>query len=349
MNKNNGEEKAVVEKPKTFVEYLRRMSNELEVIVPSFVSVPRLIQLVLSKYGRDQKLQQCSHSSIAGCLMMMGQTGLEPVGGQCYILPFKEKGVYQAQFIIGYIGMIELFYRHDSSLAIYLETVKEGDAFEYELGSNPYIKHKPCENPGESKFHYSVAKLTNNATSIKVWTHQQCINHGLKYSKTVKNGKFEPWSTWVKDEDPMCRKTLLRQHSKVLPLSYETRKAIEADESVRNWLPGAKNFIELPNEAWAPLENGNQKSRFDEKPPPQVKGKQSEAASEPPSEKAIERLKEEGINIHGSEENFNNWLSFYTDGKILSVKNISTQRDYKKIWAGLRQYQNEQKEKNEQS
>lgn len=91
-----------------------------------------------------------------------------------------------------------------------------------------------------------------------------------------------------------------------------------------------------------------QPSRFDEKPP-QVKGKQSEAASEPPSEKAIERLKEEGINIHGSEENFNNWLSFYTDGKILSVKNISTQRDYKKIWAGLRQYQNEQKEKNEQS
>lgn len=326
----------IVEKPKakTFGEYLMGMQGELESIVPSFVSVTKLINIVLSQFRRNEKLRACTHSSIAGALMMMGQIGIEPVGGQAYLIPFNEKGVMQCQLVIGYPGLIELFYRHENSLSIYCETAYEGDVWEHELGSNPYIKHKPMSISDIPLYHYSVAQLKDGGTSIKVMTHDQCIKHGLKYSKTVKGGKFEPWSTWAKDPIPMCRKTVLRQHSKGLPLSYEMRRGIMADESVRNWLPGTKDFIELPNEYFKEeIENGQ---NFDETPPLKKPDETMDAEKWIPSDKQIEELEKAGIDLFGDFEKFYAWLSgLNKERPITSITSIVSEKQYKFVWAKL--------------
>jgi hypothetical protein len=68
--------------------------------------------------------------------------GLEVDGvtGQAYLIPFAGK----AQLVIGYKGFNTLAAR--SGITITGAVVREGDEFDYELGSNGYVRHKPLLN-----------------------------------------------------------------------------------------------------------------------------------------------------------------------------------------------------------
>ena len=73
--------------------------------------------------------------------------------GQAYLIPFKNKGVLECQFQLGYKGMLDLAYRSGEVSVIQAHTVYENDMFEYELGLDPKLKQIPAkENRGEPAY-----------------------------------------------------------------------------------------------------------------------------------------------------------------------------------------------------
>ena len=84
--------------------------------------------------------------SFLGALMNAAQLGLEPNTplGQAYLIPYRNKGKLECQFQIGYKGLIDMVYRNENIQTVQAQCVYENDDFQYELGLDPKLVHKPA-------------------------------------------------------------------------------------------------------------------------------------------------------------------------------------------------------------
>ncbi|MFD8546818.1 recombinase RecT [Streptomyces sp. NPDC059649] len=163
--------------------------------------------------------------------MTCAQLGLEPGGalGEAYLLPFWNKRVraYEVQLVIGYQGMIRLFWQHPAAAGLAAHAVYENDEFEYEYGLDPVLRHKPARSDrGRPTDYYAVAKMANGGSAFVVMSVED-VEAIRQRSKSRDSG---PWST---DYDAMARKTVIRQLFKLLPKSPELARAVAHDEGVR--------------------------------------------------------------------------------------------------------------------
>lgn len=194
------------------------------------IDVDRLIKTALSVMTKNPRLLECSPASWALALQQAAELGLEPTGGlgRAYLIPYKNRGEYEAQFMIGARGLVELARRHPDIVDVDAQVVYEGDHFEYELGLKPNLVHKPRFHSGElppMAAVYAVAYFTNGHAKFEVMNRAQ-IDDIRKRSKSKSEGP------WVTDYNEMARKTVLRRLTKQLPLQVEVERAIERDDDV---------------------------------------------------------------------------------------------------------------------
>lgn len=156
----------------------------------------------------------------------------------------------EVQALIGYKGYCDLFYRHEAALSIEAHEVHKNDHFEYEYGTNAFLKHKPVlGDRGPVLQFYCIAKMKAGGALFLVMSKDECIAHGKKHSKVYDKQKnqFIPGTPWVTEEDAMCKKTVLLQMTKNLPLSIETQRALSIDETTREYRPGVGDMISQPD------------------------------------------------------------------------------------------------------
>lgn len=248
----------------TLRDLVRKSATELGKALPAHLKPERVVRIALTQITLNPELAKCTPASFMGSLFALAQLGLEPIGGRAYLLPFNNKrninGEWktykECQAIIGYKGYIDLFYRHESALAIDMQTVYEKDDFSYEYGTNSYLKHRPTmKDRGEVIGYYAVAKLKGGAHAFRYMTKEECLEHGKAHSKTYnsKEGKFSDYSPWTNEPDAMCMKTVLLQLAKLLPISIEIQKAISVDETSRDYREGIKDAFDMPETTnWQP-------------------------------------------------------------------------------------------------
>lgn len=233
--------------------------GELKKALPAHLSAERLSRLAMTTLKRNPKLYQCNPMTFLGALFQAAQIGLEiDVDGQCHIVPFFDSKTNQmlAQFIIGYKGYATLFYRHQSSVSLSLQTVHKNDIFNYDLAKGECTHQPPAlgQDRGEVIGYYAYATMLNGGHSIKVLSKQEAFEWGKKFSKcwSRKDNKFMYGTPWDTSFDAMGMKTCMLQLSKVLPKSSELQRALSMDETVKT-IPGAikgtLDMAELPNEA----------------------------------------------------------------------------------------------------
>src|SRR5690606_33433189 len=162
--KTSGKTAAAPSKIKTIEEYMKQMAPAMKEALPRHMDVDRLMRLAMTTIRTTPQLREAEVSSLLGAVMKAAQLGLEPgLLGQCYLLPFKnnKKGITEVQFIIGYKGMIDLARRSGHIESIYAHAVYEKDEFEYELGLEPKLKHKPSMEADRGAFigAYAVAQF----------------------------------------------------------------------------------------------------------------------------------------------------------------------------------------------
>jgi recombination protein RecT len=182
----------------------------------------RYIRQFCTQIRMNPKLLQCDYASLLGAMLTGTALGLDPTPslGEFYIIPYGR----EAQFQLGYKGMVALAYRGGvKRFAAF--AVHEKDEFEYELGLEPRIKHKPYMdgNRGEAIAYYAIAKLESGDTVFEIMTRSDVEEHAKKYSRTFSNG---PWKT---EFDEMAKKTVAKALFKWIPKSTEIAHAVVRD------------------------------------------------------------------------------------------------------------------------
>ena len=213
---------------------VNRMSPEFKNALPKSFDHDRFTRICLTAIRKNPKLQRCDPQSLLGSLMVFAQLGLEPNTplGHAYLVPFKN----EVTPIIGYKGLIDLAYRTGNYEVIDAHPVYAGDSFDWEYGFDEKLYHKPSgRREGDPTHFYAFYKLKNNGRRFRVWSLEECLEHGKKFSKSFNNG---PWKS---DRNAMCMKTVIKDLLSFAPMSPEDKQmwqTVQADGAAPKYIEG---------------------------------------------------------------------------------------------------------------
>lgn len=230
---------------KTMQDYVRSMEGEIKKALPSVITPERFTRILLSAISVNPQLGACTPQSFLGAMMTSAQLGLEvntPLG-QAYVLPYRNKGQLEAQFQLGYKGLIDLAYRSGEVEVIQAHVVYENDHFECEYGLDPKLTHKPADKDrGEPIKVYAVFKTKSGGFGFEVMSMDDVRKHAEKYSKAYGSG-FSPWKT---NFEEMAKKTVLKRVLKYAPLKSDFVRAAVQDEVIKKDL--SEDMYSVPDE-----------------------------------------------------------------------------------------------------
>jgi recombination protein RecT len=230
---------------KTMQQYIKSMEGEIAKALPSVITPERFTRIVLSAISVNPKLGSCTPASFLGAMMTSAQLGLEvntPLG-QAYVLPYMNKGTLEAQFQLGYKGLIDLAYRSGEVEVIQAHVVYENDEFACEYGLDPKLTHKPADKDrGEPIKVYAVFKTKSGGYGFEVMSMDDVRKHAAKYSKAY-GSNFSPWKT---NFEEMAKKTVLKRVLKYAPLKSDFVKAAVQDEVIKRDLTA--DMYDAPDE-----------------------------------------------------------------------------------------------------
>lgn len=221
-----------------------RFTSQIAAALPSHISPDRISRIALTEMRKTPVLRDCDPLSLFGSIMQASQLGLELGGalGHAYLVPFRNKGRMDAQFIVGYRGMIDLARRSGQIVSLQAHEVYAGDDFDFAYGLDERLHHVPSrdvQNRGEVIAFYAVAKLKGGGHQVEVMWKSE-VDAVRAQSKAGQSGP------WVSHYVEMGKKTVIRRLFKYLPVSVEMQQAVGLDEQAdyggqdnRGWLDGS--------------------------------------------------------------------------------------------------------------
>lgn len=203
---------------------LERMSGQFKAALPAHIPLERFARVVMTAIQNNPRLMNCSRTSLWNAAVKAAQDGLLPDGREGAIIDFKG----QAMFLPMVAG-IRKKARNSGEITTWdSAVVYENDLFQYQLGDNPFIDHKPALTiRGDPVAVYSVCTLKSGEKSREVMTVDE-IN-GIKKRSLMKNPEKGPWGT---DWGEMARKTVIKRHAKSLPMSTDLDDLIRRDDGL---------------------------------------------------------------------------------------------------------------------
>lgn len=203
--------------------------------LPKHLPPDRFIRIALTAMTKTPKLLNCTESSLMTCLLDLSQLGLEPDGRKAHLIPYGT----ECKVVIDYKGMVELAYRSSMIAGIHADVVCEKDVFEYQHGTEAFLKHRPAiGDRGRVVAAYAVAKLKDGGAPFEVMGVDEVLairdrSQGWQAYKAKKVSS----STWGTDEGEMMKKTAFRRLAKWLPLTAEFMEAIDKDFDTPSFEP----------------------------------------------------------------------------------------------------------------
>lgn len=241
--------------PQTVSGFIKSLTGEISRALPAHMSAERVARIALTEVRRTPELGQATPQSFAGALLTCASLGLEPGGGsgEAYLLPYynRRAGVHEVQMVIGYQGMVKLFWQHPLAAGLDAHEVREADMFEHEYGLNPVLRHRPARPSanrprGNVIAYYAVARLSNGGSSFVVMYPED-----IEAIRRRVNSKDK--GPWASDYDQMALKTCVRRLFKLLPKSTELSAALAYDGTVRTDLSTPMGEAAAPAPELAPV------------------------------------------------------------------------------------------------
>lgn len=218
---------------RTITDFIKIMEPEIKKALPSVLTPERFTRITLSALSSNPELQLTTPQSFLGAMMTAAQLGVEPNTplGQAYLIPYKNKGILECQFQLGYKGLIDLAYRSGEVSIIQAHVVYEHDEFEYELGLEPKLHHIPAkENRGDAIYFYAMFRMKDGVGyGFEVMSVDDIRAHAKRFSKAY-GSSFSPWHT---NFEEMAKKTVLKRVLKYAPLKSDFVRAVTQDETIK--------------------------------------------------------------------------------------------------------------------
>lgn len=264
--------KAVIEQ---FRKDLERMGPQFQFALPAHIPLERFNRVVMTALQNSPSLLKCTRQSIFNACMKAAADGLLPDGREGAIVPFGEnedgaKRTDQAAWMPMVAGIRKKARNSGELIDLYAHVVHEGDAFEYQLGDDPHIHHRPSLRGGRARkiiAAYSIAIFKDGTKAYEIMSIEEIEDIRKRYSKSKKG----PWNDPIAYPE-MCRKTVVRLHCKSLPMSTDLDDVIRRDDDLYDLKSAAERGKQVtrrqPASAIAALEQWAG-SREEDTPPPQ--------------------------------------------------------------------------------
>lgn len=196
--------------------------------LPKHMSADRMARLALTAFSTNKALQNCKTDSILASLMTATQLGLEPgINGQGYLIPYKDT----CTFVPGWKGLVDLVARSGRA-TVWTGAVYDGDKFDYQLGDEPYCRHKPGDSEGNFTHVYAIGRVKDaQMPVIEVWTRGKVKKHLDQYNKV--GGRHYALAS-ESNFEMYARKVALLQVLKYMPSSIELANAITVSNAAES-------------------------------------------------------------------------------------------------------------------
>jgi recombination protein RecT len=203
--------------------YKSRFNEVLRDRAPQFVA--SLVQLV----NASPQLQRCEPNTIIAAAITAAALDLpiEKNLGFAYIVPYGD----QAQFQIGYRGLVQLAIRTSQYKFLNVTPVYEGELDLHNPLTSEIVLDTKKRKSDKIVGYAAYFRLVNGFEHAEYWDVQTVEDHARRYSQAYKSGRETPWKT---DFPKMAMKTVLKSmlsHWGIM--SVEMQGAIINDESVR--------------------------------------------------------------------------------------------------------------------
>ena len=190
---------------------------------------------IVNSAANGQDLAECERNSLFAAMSKCAQLGLLPDGREAALVKYGNK----CQLLPMVEGLMKLVRNSGEVNNWSIQVVHERDQFDYELGDNERMVHKPAlKDRGEILGAYSIVTLKGGEKS-REWMDREQIEAIRK--RTRGGGTNGPWST---DYSEMCRKTVARRHYKRLPKSTDLDGLMLEDDELTTAAPPAVPQVE---------------------------------------------------------------------------------------------------------
>jgi recombination protein RecT len=235
---------------------MERRTTQFAAALPAHIPAERFKRVLLTAVQQNPTLASADRQTFFNSAMKAAQDGLLPDGREGAMVIYKTKvkdggrefWIDAVQWMPMVAG-IRKKVRNSGEIETWdAHVVHENDEFAFELGDSHYIKHKPALGGDRGKIiaAYSVATLKSGEKSREVMSIDEIMAVWRKSSKQ-KDKDGNPTGPWKDHLGEMCRKTVARRHSKVLPMSTDLDDLIRRDDELYD-MEGASDKAQMPAE-----------------------------------------------------------------------------------------------------
>lgn len=234
---------------------LEQGAREFKKALPAHISPDKLQRTILTAVQNNPKLLHADRKSLLNSAMKAAQDGLLPDGREAAFVEFKvsEKidGQWHSRQTVQYMPMVYGLRKkivqsgEITSLevnVVYRAEVEKG-AFLYEVGLEPPLRHRPALDLTEAETGddeiiaaYSIATFKDGSKSFELMRRfeidkvREASQTGSTRDKFGKPRQAKgPWVDWFAE---MAKKTVMRRHSKSLPMSGDILDVEARDDGI---------------------------------------------------------------------------------------------------------------------
>lgn len=205
--------------PSNFEITLEQYSPQFAAALPSHITVAKFKRTIVTALNQNPDLAKADRRSLFTACIQAAQDGLFPDGKESALVIFGGKVSY-----LPMVAGIRKRMRNTGEVAFAdAQVVYEKDEFDYRLGDEATIHHKPVlGDRGKPIGAYAIIKLTNGEVLREVMSVSE-----IERARAVNKGKNPAWVNWW---DQMARKVVLKRCAKAAPTSAGLDTMLERDE-----------------------------------------------------------------------------------------------------------------------
>lgn len=213
-------------------EVVQKRADQINPFLPKGVTLDAIGQAVQMMAVKQPDLLNCTPSSLVMGISRGLRAGLE-LGETWHLLTFKNRelsekygrDVYECTGVADYKGLAQLMIASGAVRYVDAQVVREGDQFDYELGLDKRLTHRPGTTRGRITHAYVILRLPFGVSDFHVMSIKEIDAIRTAKSKSWKNGECPEW---------YAKKTVIRQIAKLMPKDKRmmaVMRAVEQDEA----------------------------------------------------------------------------------------------------------------------
>lgn len=203
---------------------LMQMTATFQAALPKSIPAEGFIRRIITSVQLEPKLLAADRKSLFVACMKAAQDGLLLDGREAGLSVYNDRqnGGQTVAYLPMVGGILKKIRQSGEISSVRAHVVYEGDEFEYELGDDERIVHRPSltAQGGKIVAAYAIAKFKDGDIQREVmsWAQIQKIA-----SKATGIGK----ACWASEPGEMSKKTVIRRLAKRLPSSNDLQQVFE--------------------------------------------------------------------------------------------------------------------------